>query len=71
MTIIFLLLLNILFVLSLWHMDVNHNLDRLGEKQTRGISKMSPERAYRLSQYVLISSLILIDILFVLTFLEG
>jgi len=52
-------------------MDVNHNLDRLGEKQTRGISKMSPERAYRLSQYVLISSLILIDILFVLTFLEG
>lgn len=65
---ILLFLLNIIFVGALWHMDVHHNLDRLGHSETRGIFKMRPEKAYRLSQYVLLLSLFLIDILFCLTF---
>lgn len=60
-----LFLLNILFVAALWHMDVHHNLDRFGEALTRGVFKMKPEKAYRYSQYVLLSSLLLIDALFV------
>ncbi len=68
MTLILLFFLNILFVGALWHMDVHHNLDRLGQSETRGMFKMKPATAYRYSQYVLVLSLLLIDALFVLTF---
>lgn len=60
-----LLFLNILFVGAVWHMDVNHNLDKLGQEKTRGILRIKPENAYRYSYYVLILVLILLDILFV------
>lgn len=69
MALILLFLLNILFVGAVWHMDVHHNLDRFGHSETRGVFKIKPEKAYRYSQYILIASLLLIDILFVLTFL--
>ena len=70
MTLIFLFFLNILLVAALWHMDINHNLDRLGQSETRGVFKIKPERAYRYSQYALLLSLLLIDALFVLTFVH-
>ncbi len=63
---VLLFLLNIIFVGALWHMDIHHNLDRLGHTETRGIFKMTPEKAYRYSQYVLVLTLFLIDILFIL-----
>lgn len=65
MTLIALLLLNILFVMALWHMDITSNEDRLGAKLTRGIFKIPPERAYRLAEYALVCILIALDILFV------
>jgi hypothetical protein len=65
MTLIALLLLNIFFVIALWHMDVTSNEDRLGAKLTRGIFKIPPETAYRLAEYLLIGILFAIDILFV------
>jgi len=49
-------------------MDVNHNLDKKGERQTRGVFKLSPEKAYRYSYYFLLAVLFLIDVLFVMTF---
>ena len=58
-----LIILNILFIGSIWHMDVNHNLDRLGDKKTRGIFKIHPETGYRISQYALVILLILLDLL--------
>lgn len=64
--ILLLLGLNILFMGALWHMDVNHNLDKLGKTETQGIFKITPEKGYRYSQYILIASLLLIDVLFVL-----
>jgi hypothetical protein len=67
---ILLFLLNILFVGAVWHMDVNHNLDRKGESQTRGVFKVSPEKAYRYSYYFLLVVMFLIDILFVVTFIK-
>ena len=63
-----LFLLNILFVGALWHMDVNHNLDKLGSSETRGLFKMKPEAAYRYSQYFLLITLLAIDALFIFTF---
>lgn len=68
MVLILLFLLNIIFVGALWHMDVHHNLDKLGHSETGGIFKMKPEKAYRYSQYVLLLSLLLIDTLFVWAF---
>lgn len=65
MKIILLFLLNIIFVVAVWHMDVNHNLDRQGETKTRGVFKISPESAYRYSQYALLITLFLIDLIFV------
>jgi len=65
---IILILLNILFVGALWHMDVHHNLDKVGKTEVGSLFKMKPEKAYRYSQYILIFSLILIDILFITTF---
>lgn len=67
MTLILLFALNILLVGALWHMDVHHNLDKLGQSETRGMFKIKPEKAYRYSQYILLVSLLLIDVLFVLT----
>ncbi|MCL5970339.1 MAG: hypothetical protein M1450_02475 [Patescibacteria group bacterium] len=61
-----LIILNILFVAAVWHMDLNHNLDRLGEKKTRGVFKITPEKGYRYSQYFLIAVLIAIDLLFLI-----
>lgn len=58
-----LIILNILFVGAIWHMDVNHNLDRL-EGKTRGIFRIKPETGFRLSEYVLVLILVLIDLLF-------
>jgi hypothetical protein len=69
-TLILLFALNILLVGALWHMDVHHNLDRLGQSETRGMFKIKPEDAYRYSQYVLLICLLLIDVLFVLAFVH-
>ena len=68
MVLILLFLLNIIFVGAIWHMDIHHNLDKLGETKTRGILQTSPEKAYRYSYYLLILTLLLIDILFVISF---
>ncbi|MEX2008316.1 MAG: hypothetical protein WD850_02430 [Candidatus Spechtbacterales bacterium] len=57
--------LNILFVGAVWHMDINHHLDREGVKVTRGIFRITPETAYRVSQYLLIATLLAIDALVV------
>lgn len=70
MTLILLFALNILLVGALWHMDVHHNLDKLGQSETRGMFKIKPEKAYRYSQYVLLISLLLIDVLFILAFID-
>ena len=70
MKLILLFALNILLVGALWHMDVHHNLDKLGQSETRGMFKMKPEKAYRYSQYILLFSLLLIDVLFVLAFVH-
>lgn len=67
---VLLFFLNILFVAALWHMDVNHNLDKLGQSKTEGVFKLKPEQAYRYSQYILILTLFFIDILFILTYLN-
>lgn len=69
LNLIILFLLNIIFVAALWHMDIHHNLDKLGQAETGGVFKMKPEKAYRYSQYVLLLTLFLIDILFVLIIL--
>lgn len=70
MTLILLFALNILLVGALWHMDVHHNLDKLGQSETRGMFKIKPEKAYRYSQYILLISLFLIDVLFILAFVH-
>ena len=70
MTLILLFALNILLVGALWHMDVHHNLDKLGQSETRGVFKIKPEKAYRYSQYILLISLLLIDVLFILAFVH-
>ncbi|MFH0937218.1 MAG: hypothetical protein V1808_02910 [Candidatus Daviesbacteria bacterium] len=70
MILVLLFLLNIIFVGALWHMDVHHNLDKYGHTETRGVFKMKPEKAYRYSQYVLLVSLFLLDILFVFAFFK-
>lgn len=70
MVLILLFALNILLVGALWHMDVHHNLDKLGQSETRGVFKIKPEKAYRYSQYILLVSLLLIDILFILAFVH-
>ncbi len=51
-------------------MDVHHNLDKLGQSETRGMFKMKPEKAYRYSQYILLITLLLIDVLFILAFVN-
>ena len=56
--------LNIAYVFFLWHLDVNHALDRLGQEKTRGVFKIKPEAGYRFSLYGLIIILMLIDLLF-------
>jgi hypothetical protein len=66
--VILLFCLNIVFVGALWHMDVHHNLDRLGQPLSRGMFKIKPETAYRYSQYVLLLSLLSMDALFVFTY---
>lgn len=68
MELIILFILNIIFVGAVWHMDVHHNLDRSGQTKTGGVFRLKPEDAYRYSQYILILSLILIDILFTVKF---
>lgn len=70
MTLILLFALNILLVGALWHMDVHHNLDKLGQSETRGMFKIKPEKAYRYSQYILLICLFLIDVLFILAFVH-
>lgn len=70
MSLIILFFLNILFVGALWHMDVHHNLDKYGHSKTRGVFKVKPEAAYRYSQYILLLILLLVDILFVVSFMR-
>ena len=70
MKLILLFALNILLVGALWHMDVHHNLDKLGQSETRGMFKMKPEKAYRYSQYILLITLLFIDVLFILAFVH-
>lgn len=68
MDLLLLFILNIIFVGAIWHMDVHHNLDKFRHTETGGVFKMRPEKAYRYSQYVLIVSLVLLDLLFVVKF---
>jgi hypothetical protein len=67
MSVFFLIIADIAFMFFLWHMDVNHNIDRMGGTKTRGVFKMSPEAAYRWSQYGLLTTLVLLNVLFFLT----
>lgn len=60
-----LIILNAFFFILLWHLDVHHNLDRLGVKETRGFFNISSEKAYRLSQYGLVATIFLFDLLIV------
>ena len=60
--------LNIAFMVALWHMDVNHNLDREDVPVTRGIFHITPEQGYRWSFYLLVLILFAFDILFVVLF---
>lgn len=53
---------------AVWHMDVGHNLSLEKKQKTEGVFRVSPKQAYRYSQYVLILTLILIDLLFVFKF---
>ena len=57
------LLLNGVVLASLWHMSINHTLDRLGEKLTRGVLKITPEAGYIISQYCLVAAVFLLDLL--------
>lgn len=63
--------LNIAFTMAVWHMDLNHHLDLEGARVTRGIFKIKPETAYRISEYALIGSLFLIDILVLVLLKQG
>lgn len=67
MGLILLFALNIVFIVALWYLDINHSLDRLGEKDTRGLWKISPEQGFRYSQHVLILTLFLLDVLFIMS----
>ncbi len=51
-------------------MDVHHILDKYGHSETRGVFKIKPEAAYRYSQYILLLSLLLIDVLFIYQFIK-
>jgi len=66
--VILLFILNILFVGAVWHISASHQIGKLGQKRTGGVLKLSPETAFLLSEYVLISILFLIDVLFVVMF---
>jgi len=68
--IILLFFLNISFVAALWHISINRQLEKLGQKKTGGVLKISPETGFLLSEYVLVLILFLIDILFVVMFLN-
>lgn len=70
MELIILFVLNILFVGAVWHMDVHHNLEKQGQRTAGGVFRFKTEDAYRYSQYVLIITLILIDLLFVFKFYQ-
>lgn len=70
MELMILFILNIVFVGALWHMDVHHNPEKSGQARTGGVFRVKPEDAYRYSQYVLILTLILIDLLFVFKFYQ-
>lgn len=67
-TLILLFLLNILFIAAVWHITVAHQIQKLGQKKTGGVLKISPEKAFLLSEYALILILFLIDVLFVIMF---
>jgi hypothetical protein len=66
--IILLFLFNILFVIALWHITISHQIQKLGQKKTCGVLKISPEKAFLFSEYTLILIMFLIDILFVIMF---
>jgi hypothetical protein len=68
LSLILLFLLNILFVAALWHVTVNYQIQKLGQKKTGGVLKISSETAFILSEYCLFLILFLIDILFVVMF---
>jgi hypothetical protein len=68
LSLILLFLLNILFVAALWHVTVNYQIQKLGQKKTGGVLKISSETAFILSEYCLVLILFLIDILFVVMF---
>ena len=51
-------------------MDVNHILDKKDDNKTRGLFKISPDKAYGYSYYALIIVMFLIDILFVFNFVN-
>jgi len=61
-------ILTIVAVASIWHIDVNHNIDRLGQEKTRGIFKLKPEKAIRYAQYTLIFTIIIYD--FIIAYLS-
>lgn len=66
MKIILFFLLNIIFVAAVWHLDINHNLEKYGQKKTGGVLKITPERGFRISEYVLLVVLFLLDVLFLI-----
>lgn len=68
MALFLLFILNILFLVALTHMSLHHNLQKLGQKKTGGILKVSTEMGFILSEYALGAILILIDLLFIVLF---
>lgn len=65
-----LLLLNTIFFIAIWHMDVNFVTKKFGEKQTNGVFKIKTEDAHKYSEYLAIAAFLLTDILFVWAFLK-
>ena len=64
--IILLCICNISFMGALWHMALNRMMELSGYDRTYGVLKLTPGKGFMLSEYWLVASLILIDIVFVL-----
>jgi len=68
MILILLFALNISFMGAVWHMSSNHILEGFGQELTGGIFRVTPETGFRLSEYWVIGTLFLMDVLFVVSF---
>ncbi len=66
-----LLLLNTIFWLGVWHMNLNFMAgEKFGQKITEGVFHIKTEDAYRYSEYISMAAFILTDVLFIWAFLK-